>query len=99
MGLTFQMAADPTTYTVAAVASPTQLTLDRGYQGSSQSGQAYQILATLSWQQSSPATDAPLRLVQQHVLDLIILSTPAAGSSTDERSLLGRQPGTARYSL
>ena len=98
VGLAFQLSGEQTLYTIVAVPSPTQFTLDRGYQGNSQAGQAYQVIATLSGQQANPAGGAPPRLVQQRVIDTVMLSTlqPAVAQMTglywvDQQA----QPGTA----
>ncbi|HEX6480488.1 MAG TPA: hypothetical protein VF043_16755 [Ktedonobacteraceae bacterium] len=98
VGLSFQVSNDQALYTIVAVPSPTQLTLDRGYQGSSQAGKAYQIIANLSGQQASQAGGASPHLVQQRVLDTVMLSTlhPAVAQMTglywvDQQA----QPGTA----
>lgn len=98
VGLAFQLSGDQTLYTIVDVPSPTELTLDQGYLGNSQTGQAYQIIANFTGQQTNPDGGAPPRLLEQSVIETVMLSTlqPAIAQMTglywvDQQA----RPGTA----
>jgi hypothetical protein len=71
-GLTFALAGEQAAYTIVTVDTPTQLTLDRGYVGTTEAGKSYVIAARL--QPRAPGGVTP-RMPNQSPLDLVLLGT------------------------
>src|SRR5260370_33866601 len=75
VGLGFQLSGESTVYTIVSVDSPTQLTVDQGYQGTTAAGKTYQILAQMTGVQSSGTGTIIPRLPQYHPLDAVLLAS------------------------
>jgi hypothetical protein len=75
VGLAFQLAGEPAAYTISSVDSPTQLTLNGSYRGTTGAGKTYRIIAQMTGIQSSGAGGIIPQLPQHRPLDTVLLGT------------------------